>query len=56
MSTFDAAGIFPSAFSAPYTASKFAALALTESLAGELAASGAPIGKPTPMLWSTSSR
>src|SRR6478735_10295634 len=44
VNTVSAAGLFPSAFSAPYTCSKFAALALTESLAGELAASGAPIG------------
>ncbi len=44
VNTCSAAGLFPSAFSAPYTASKFAALALTESLAGELAATGAPIG------------
>jgi NAD(P)-dependent dehydrogenase (short-subunit alcohol dehydrogenase family) len=44
VNTCSAAGLFPSAFSAPYTASKFAAFALTESLAGELAASGAPIG------------
>ena len=38
------AGLFPGAFSAPYTTSKFASLALTECLAGELAAVGAPIG------------
>ena len=38
------AGLFPAAFSAPYTTSKFASLALTECLAGELAAVGAPIG------------
>ncbi len=44
VNTVSAAGIFPSAFSAPYTASKFAALALTECLASELAAVGAPIG------------
>ena len=44
VNTMSAAGLFPSAFSAPYTASKFAALALTECLAGELAAVGAPIG------------
>ncbi len=44
VNTISAAGLFPSAFSAPYTASKFAALALTECLAGELAAVGAPIG------------
>jgi NAD(P)-dependent dehydrogenase (short-subunit alcohol dehydrogenase family) len=44
VNTVSAAGLFPSAFSAPYTVSKFAALALTECLAGELAAAGAPIG------------
>jgi len=44
VNTMSAAGLFPSAFSAPYTASKFAGLALTECLAGELAAVGAPIG------------
>ena len=44
VNTMSAAGLLPSAFSAPYTASKFAALALTECLAGELAAVGAPIG------------
>ena len=44
VNTMSAAGLFPSAFSAPYTASKFAALALTVCLAGELAAVGAPIG------------
>ena len=44
VNTMSAAGLFPSAFSAPYTASKFASLALTECLAGELAAVGAPIG------------
>lgn len=44
VNTISAAGLFPSAYSAPYTASKFAALALTECLAGELAAAGAPIG------------
>ena len=44
VNTMSAAGLFPSAFSAPYTASKFAALALTECLAGELVTVGAPIG------------
>jgi NAD(P)-dependent dehydrogenase (short-subunit alcohol dehydrogenase family) len=44
VNTISAAGIFPSAFSAAYTTSKFAGLALTECLAGELAAAGAPIG------------
>lgn len=44
VNTVSAAGMFPSAFSAPYTASKFAAFAVTECLAGELAAAGAPIG------------
>ncbi len=44
VNTMSAAGLFPSAFSAPYTASKIAALALTECLAGELVAVGAPIG------------
>lgn len=44
VNTMSAAGLFPSAFSAPYTASKFAALALTECLAGELATVSAPIG------------
>jgi NAD(P)-dependent dehydrogenase (short-subunit alcohol dehydrogenase family) len=44
VNTISAAGLIPSAFSAPYTASKFAGLALTECLAGELAAAGAPIG------------
>ena len=44
VNTISAAGLFPSAYSAPYTASKFAALALTECLAGELSAAGAPIG------------
>ena len=44
VNTISAAGLFASAYSAPYTASKFAALGLTECLAGELAASGAPIG------------
>ena len=44
VNTISAAGLFPSAYSAPYTASKFAGLAITECLAGELAAAGAPIG------------
>ena len=44
VNTMSAAGLFASAYSAPYTASKFAAFALTECLAGELAATGAPIG------------
>jgi NAD(P)-dependent dehydrogenase (short-subunit alcohol dehydrogenase family) len=44
VNTVSVAGLFPSAFSAAYTTSKFAALALTECLAGELAAAGAPIG------------
>ncbi|MGZ6906159.1 MAG: SDR family NAD(P)-dependent oxidoreductase [Acidimicrobiia bacterium] len=44
VNTISAAGLLPSAFSAPYTASKFAALALTECLASELVTSGAPIG------------
>jgi NAD(P)-dependent dehydrogenase (short-subunit alcohol dehydrogenase family) len=44
VNTISAAGMFPSAFSAPYTVSKFAGFALTECLAGELAAAGAPIG------------
>ena len=44
VNTISAAGLFPSAYSAPYTASKFASLALTECLAGELATVGAPIG------------
>ena len=44
VNTISAAGLFASAYSAPYTASKFAALGLTECLAGELAAAGAPIG------------
>ena len=44
VNTMSAAGLFPSAFSSPYTASKFAALGLTECLAAELAAAGAPIG------------
>ena len=44
VNTISAAGLFPSAFSAPYTAAKFAGLALTECLAAELAATGAPIG------------
>ncbi len=44
VNTVSAAGLFPSAFSAPYTAAKFAALGLTECLASELAASGVPIG------------
>lgn len=44
VNTMSAAGLFPSAFSAPYTAAKFAALALTECLAAELLAVGAPIG------------
>jgi NAD(P)-dependent dehydrogenase (short-subunit alcohol dehydrogenase family) len=44
VNTISAAGIFPSADSAPYSTSKFAGLALTECLAGELAATGAPIG------------
>jgi NAD(P)-dependent dehydrogenase (short-subunit alcohol dehydrogenase family) len=44
VNTISAAGLFPSPFSAPYTASKFAALALTECLAAELAATGASIG------------
>ena len=44
VNTISAAGLFPSAFSAAYTTSKFAGLALTECLAGELAAAGAPIG------------
>jgi len=44
VNTISAAGIFPSAYSAAYTTSKFAGLALTECLAGELASAGAPIG------------
>lgn len=44
VNTISAAGLFPSAFSAAYTTSKFAGLALTECLAGELAAAGVPIG------------
>lgn len=44
VNTISAAGLFPSAFSAPYTAAKFAGLALTECLAAELAASNVPIG------------
>lgn len=44
VNTISAAGLFASAYSAPYTASKFAALGLTECLAGELAAAGVPIG------------
>ena len=44
VNTVSAAGLFPSAFSAPYTAAKFAALGLTECLASELAAGGVPIG------------
>jgi short-subunit dehydrogenase len=44
VNTISVAGLFPSAYSAPYTCAKFATLALTEGLAGELAASGAPIG------------
>ncbi len=44
VNTISAAGIFPSAYSAPYTAAKFAGFALTECLAGELAAINAPIG------------
>ncbi len=44
VNTISAAGLFASAYSAPYTASKFAALGLTECLAGELASAGAPIG------------
>jgi NAD(P)-dependent dehydrogenase (short-subunit alcohol dehydrogenase family) len=44
VNTISAAGLFPSAFSAPYTCAKFAGLALTECLASELAAAGAAIG------------
>src|SRR3954468_397089 len=44
VNTISAAGIFPSAYSAAYTTSKFAGLALTECLAGELSAAGVPIG------------
>ncbi len=44
VNTISAAGLFASAYSAPYTASKFAAFGLTECLAGELAAAGVPIG------------
>ena len=44
VNTLSAAGLFPSAFSSPYTASKFAALGLTECLAAELAGMGSPIG------------
>src|SRR3954451_1018150 len=44
VNTISAAGLFPSAYSAAYTTSKFAGLALTECLAGELAAAGVPIG------------
>jgi len=44
VNTISAAGIFPSAYSAASTTSKFAGLALTECLAGELAGAGAPIG------------
>jgi NAD(P)-dependent dehydrogenase (short-subunit alcohol dehydrogenase family) len=44
VNTSSVAGLFPGAYSAPYTCAKFAALALTECLAVELAAIGAPIG------------
>ncbi len=44
VNTISAAGLFPSAFSAPYTAAKFAGFALTECLAAELAATGSTIG------------
>src|SRR4051794_2158750 len=44
VNTISAAGLFPSAYSAAYTTSKFAGLALTECLAGELAGAGVPIG------------
>jgi NAD(P)-dependent dehydrogenase (short-subunit alcohol dehydrogenase family) len=44
VNTISAAGVFPSAFSAPYTVAKFAGFALTECLAAELQVAGAPIG------------
>lgn len=43
VNTVSMAGLCTNAFSGPYTISKFAALAATESLAHDLAASGAPI-------------
>lgn len=43
VNTVSMAGLCTNAFSGPYTISKFAALAATESLAHDLAATGAPI-------------
>jgi len=44
VNTSSMAGLFAGAFSSAYSCSKFAVVALSESLAGELAAAGAPIG------------
>lgn len=43
INTASVGGFLPSPFMAPYSATKFAVVALTESLAGELAALGCPI-------------
>lgn len=43
INTASVGGFLPSPFMAPYSATKFAVVALTESLAGELAALGSPI-------------
>jgi len=43
INTASVGGFLPSPFMAPYSATKFAVVALTESLAGELAATGSPI-------------
>ena len=44
INTASVGGFLPSPFMAPYSATKFAVVALTESLAGELAMLGSPIG------------
>jgi NAD(P)-dependent dehydrogenase (short-subunit alcohol dehydrogenase family) len=44
VNTSSVAGLITGAYSAPYIASKFAVLALTECLAHDLQAAGAPIG------------
>lgn len=43
INTASVGGFLPSPFMAPYSATKFAVVALTEALAGELAATGSPI-------------
>ncbi len=43
VNTASVGGFLPSPFMAPYSATKFAVVALTEALAGELAATGSPV-------------